>query len=64
MRVQPRAMSEVPHEEFEIGRIFVRQDIATMFERVVRVDAKGLLPLGTGILDPTQMTVTRRQQNP
>jgi hypothetical protein len=51
-------LAKTLHNELEIGRVFVRQHLAAMFKGIVRVDAKDLLPLGTGFLRPTQMTET------
>src|SRR3954452_3822308 len=48
--------------EFEIRRVLVGQDFATVFQRIVGIDAKHLLPCRAGLGETAQMAVAGGQK--
>ena len=50
-------LAEPVHHQFEIGRVLVGQDFATVFQRIVGIDAKHLLPCRAGLGETAQMAV-------
>ena len=50
-------------DQFEIVGVLVRQHIAAVFQRIVRVDTANFLSFGTRLVEAVQMTVAGRQQH-
>ena len=51
------------HHQLEIGEVLVRQHLAAVFQRILRVDTENFLPLIACLRKAAQMTKTCREQH-